>query len=56
MWKPGWVQSPPDEFQVAVKSYIDRHQESGWVADGDYMNRGGLMHEAATDVVCEHFQ
>ena len=56
MWKPGWVQSPPDEFQVAVRSYIDQHQESGWVADGDYMNRGGLMHEAATDVVCEHFQ
>lgn len=54
MWKPGWGQTPPDEFQAAVKSYMDQHHESGWVADGEYMRRGGLLlNEEATDVVCE---
>jgi hypothetical protein len=54
MWKPGWGETPPGEFQAAVRSYIDQHRESGWVADGDYMRRGGLLlHEEATDVVCE---
>ena len=54
MWKPGFGQTPPDEFQAAVRSYMDQHQESGWVADGDYMRRGGfLLHEEATDVICE---
>lgn len=49
MWKPGWGQTPHDEFQAVVKSYIDQHQESGWVADGDYMRL--LLHEEATDVI-----
>ena len=54
MWKPGWGQIPPDEFQAAVKSYIDQHQESGWVADGNYVRHGGLLlYEEATDVICE---
>jgi adenylate kinase family enzyme len=54
MWKPGWGMTPPDEFQAAVRSFIDQHQETGWVADGDYMRRGGvILHEEATDVVCE---
>ena len=54
MWKPGWGSTPPDEFQAVVKSYIDQHRESGWVADGDYTMEGGLLlHEEATDVVCE---
>ena len=57
MWKPGWGETPPDEFQAEVRSFIDQHQESGWVADGNYLRRGGLlMHEAATDIVCEYFR
>jgi hypothetical protein len=53
MWKPGWNRTPSDEIQAAIRSYIDQHQESGWVADGDYMMRGSLLHEDATDVVCD---
>ena len=54
MWKPGWSMTSPEEFQAKLRSYMDQHQETGWVADGDYMRRGGLiMHEEATDVVCE---
>ena len=54
MWKPGWGMTPPDEFQTTVRSYIDQHKDSGWIVDGDYMMRGGhIMHEEATDVVCE---
>ena len=55
MWKPGWDMTPPDEFQATVRSYIDQHKESGWVADGDYMRRGwgSILHEEATDVICE---
>ena len=54
MWKPGWGQATPDEFQAVVRSYMDRHHESGWVADGNYMRQGGLLVlEEATDVICE---
>ena len=54
MWKPGWGQCPPDEFRAAVGSFIDEHQESGWIADGNYMRRGGLLlREEATDIVCK---
>ena len=57
MWRPGWSQIPGDEFQAEVRSYMDQHQETGWVSDGDYMwGAGLLLHEKATDVVCEWFQ
>ena len=33
---------------------MDQHHESRWVADGEYMRRGGLLlHEEVIDVVCE---
>lgn len=52
LWKPGWEMTPPDEFQTTVRSYIDQHKDSGWIADGDYMRRvGHILHEEATDVV-----
>ena len=54
MWKPGWSKSSRDEFQAEVKSYMDQHRESGWIADGNYVRRGGLLLlEEATDIVCE---
>jgi len=54
MWKPGWGEAPRDEFQAKLRSFIDEHRERGWIADGAYMNRGGsIIHEEATDIVCQ---
>ncbi|KAF8804811.1 hypothetical protein BYT27DRAFT_7193808 [Phlegmacium glaucopus] len=52
MWKPGWGQTPRDEFQAKLRSFMEEHQERGWVAEGDYVNRGGsIMHDEATDII-----
>lgn len=54
MWRPGWEQTPPEEFQAKLRSFIDENKERGWVADGEYMRLGGLiLYEEATDVVCQ---
>ena len=54
MWKPGRGETPRDEFQAKLRSLMDQHQEIGWVADGNYMSRGGsIMQEEATDIICQ---
>ena len=54
MWNPGWNATLPDEFQAKLRSFTDQHQEKGWVADGNYMRRGGkILTEEATDIICQ---
>ena len=34
-WKPGWVETPDDEFRAKLRAVIDSATE-GWVLDGSY--------------------
>ncbi|CAA7269824.1 unnamed protein product [Cyclocybe aegerita] len=51
MWKPGWVQTPREEFSAELVAAMEQN-ERGWVADGEYANRGGLIaYGTSTDVI-----
>jgi len=53
MWQPGWVETPPEVFRKNLRAALDQ-DERGWVADGNYDRRGGLMaFEESTDVICQ---
>jgi len=53
MWQPGWVEASPEVFRERLRAALDQ-DERGWVADGNYDRRGGLMaFEEATDVICQ---
>jgi hypothetical protein len=52
-WQPGWKETPRDEFQEKIRAALDQC-ERGWVVDGEYTRRGGLVaQELATDVICQ---
>ncbi|KAH9482113.1 hypothetical protein JR316_0004208 [Psilocybe cubensis] len=52
MWKPGWVEAPNDEFQARLRAELDKEPDKGWVADGNYDRRGGLVAlEESTDII-----
>jgi len=51
MWQPGWVETPQEEFKAKLRAAMEEDPR-GWVADGNYERRGGLMaYEESTDVV-----
>jgi len=51
-WQPGWEETPRDEFEDKIRAASDQC-ERGWVADGEYTRRGGLVaQELATDLIC----
>jgi len=51
MWKPGWGKTTREEFTARLRILLDQ-DERGWVADGNYDGRSGLMaFEEATDVI-----
>lgn len=53
MWQPGWVEAPPEVFREGLRAALDQ-DERGWVADGNYDGRGGLLaFEESTDVICQ---
>lgn len=53
MFKPGWEETSPEEFQARLRAELDQDPR-GWVADGNYDHRGGTMaFEEATDVICK---
>ncbi|KIJ94882.1 hypothetical protein K443DRAFT_683397 [Laccaria amethystina LaAM-08-1] len=50
-WQPGWKETPRDEFEEKIRAALDQC-ERGWVVDGEYTRRGGLVaQELATDVI-----
>ena len=52
-WQPGWKETPKDEFEEKIRVALDQY-ERGWVVDGEYTRRGGLVaQEQATDVICQ---
>ncbi|KAF8888151.1 hypothetical protein CPB84DRAFT_1473914 [Gymnopilus junonius] len=52
MYQPGWVESPPDEFQVRLREAMAQGTGRGWVVDGNYVNMGGkIPFEESTDVI-----
>jgi len=56
MWQPNWVKTPPEEFQVHLRQSLDQAAEGhgGWVVEGNYERRGGLIaFEESTDVICK---
>ncbi|PPR07243.1 hypothetical protein CVT26_012501 [Gymnopilus dilepis] len=53
MYQPGWVETPPDEFQARLREVMAQNSERGWVIDGNYVNTGGkIAFDASTDVIC----
>ncbi|KAF8165988.1 hypothetical protein B0H34DRAFT_691393 [Crassisporium funariophilum] len=51
MWQPGWGTAEPEEFQAKLRALLDQ-DERGWVADGEFVQQGGLMaYEESTDVL-----
>ena len=52
-WEPGWRETPTDEFRKKIRKALDQ-DERGWVADGNYLHKGGIVVEhEATDIICE---
>jgi len=50
-WQPGWKETPRDEFEEGIRAVLGQC-ERGWVVDGEYTRRGGLVaQELATDVI-----
>ncbi|TFK33253.1 hypothetical protein BDQ12DRAFT_707340 [Crucibulum laeve] len=50
-WKPNWEQSTREEFQAKIRAALDE-AEGGWVVDGLYTKKGGLIvAEQATDII-----
>ena len=53
IWQPGWVEAPREVFRERLRAALDQ-DERGWVADGNYDSRGGLLaFEESTDVICQ---
>ncbi|KAF9552580.1 hypothetical protein CPC08DRAFT_754685 [Agrocybe pediades] len=51
MFQPGWVQTSPEEFRAKLQSLLDQSPQ-GWIVDGNYDKRGGLLaFERSTDVI-----
>lgn len=46
-WRPGWVETPKDEWEVIVKELISRDK---WIMDGGYTSTIGLRAQRA-DVI-----
>ncbi|KAF7980344.1 hypothetical protein HWV62_38777 [Athelia sp. TMB] len=50
-WRPGWQDTPMDEFRVKVAAVMDAHPD-GWIIDGDYKRpMKDLVSGAATDII-----
>lgn len=51
-WLPDWQERTPAEFQAVLRQKI-AEAPNGWVVDGNYNSRGGLIaFDQATDVIC----
>ncbi len=52
-WRPGWKESPADEFRTSVRAALDQDPR-GWVVDGMFFGfLGNMVPDEATDVICE---
>ncbi|TCD63379.1 hypothetical protein EIP91_005610 [Steccherinum ochraceum] len=50
-WRPGWLQTPDDEFRSAVVAVLTR-SEASWIVDGNYARKlGTLVQDLATDII-----
>ena len=47
-WRPGWVETPKDEWRRTVEELIGR---DSWIMDGNYSGTLGLRFEACDTVV-----
>jgi adenylate kinase family enzyme len=47
-WKPGWVETPADEWQGVVERLLAR---SSWVMDGNYGGTMAVRFEAADTII-----
>jgi adenylate kinase family enzyme len=54
-WRPGWTETPVEEFRASVKKLAEDHPE-GWIIDGNYEGKlgevGPWLEGLATDVIC----
>ncbi|KAK0199690.1 hypothetical protein DFS33DRAFT_1268038 [Desarmillaria ectypa] len=50
-WEPNWKTAPEDEFRAKIRAAMEQ-SPNGWIIDGDYQRRGGvIVQEQATDVI-----
>ncbi|RDX55237.1 hypothetical protein OH76DRAFT_1452908 [Lentinus brumalis] len=50
-WRPGWKQSPADEFRTSVRAALDQDPR-GWAVDGMFFGfLGNMVPDKATDVI-----
>lgn len=52
-WRPGWEETPVDEFRAAIAAALDQNQD-GWVIDGNYAQVQGSILPRADTVVWLH--
>ncbi|KAG9314795.1 hypothetical protein JVU11DRAFT_3883 [Chiua virens] len=52
-WKPGWQDTPIDEFKEKVGACMAQNTR-GWIMDGHHPKAlGTLVADSATDIICE---
>ncbi|SJL09015.1 uncharacterized protein ARMOST_12391 [Armillaria ostoyae] len=50
-WEPNWKAASEDEFRAKIRAAMEQ-SPNGWIFDGDYQRRGGvIVQEEATDVI-----
>ncbi|KAK0421529.1 AAA domain-containing protein [Armillaria borealis] len=50
-WEPNWKAASEDEFRAKIRAAMEQ-SPNGWIIDGDYQRRGGvIVQEEATDVI-----
>jgi adenylate kinase family enzyme len=52
-WRPGWVETPDEEFRAKVQRAIDAAPD-GWVLDGSYSRISGLYLSSADTLIWLH--
>ena len=51
-WRPGWVQTPKDEWKAKVRELLSGER---WIIDGNYGGTAGLRMAAADTIVLLDF-
>ncbi|KAH7884259.1 hypothetical protein F5I97DRAFT_1830773 [Phlebopus sp. FC_14] len=49
-WKPGWEETPDDEFRKRVSALMAKDPR-GWIIDGNYTRLGSMIPQNATDII-----
>ncbi|KAK0488054.1 hypothetical protein EDD18DRAFT_1311389 [Armillaria luteobubalina] len=50
-WEPNWKSASEDEFRAKIRAAMEQ-SPNGWIIDGDYQRRGGvIVQDEATDVI-----